>query len=155
MNPRILLVDDHEVVREGVRSMILRARPDWEVCGQAADGQAAIAAALRLKPDLIILDITMPRLNGLEACAELRKQGCKTPVLIFSMHESARMVSEAAEAGAQGFVAKAQAARDLITAIETLLGGGAFFGGSRKPRPDAGPSLGILVFFFGLLPARA
>jgi CheY-like chemotaxis protein len=130
MSPRILIVDDHEVVRHGVRSILARARPQWEICGEASDGKRAIESALLADPDVIVLDITMPVMSGLEAAAEIIKRGLRCRVLIFTMHESERLGS------------------DLVVAIETLLGGGTFFGPtlpsepSRKTEPGSGTSLG-------------
>jgi DNA-binding NarL/FixJ family response regulator len=128
MNPRILIVDDHEVVREGIRTLISRARPDWQICGEAPNAKEAINQVTRLNPDLVILDITMPGMSGLEAAAQLTKLKVRSKILMFTMHESKRLAEEVRTAGAQGFVFKSQAARDLIRAIETILGGGSFFG---------------------------
>ena len=127
MNPRILIVDDHEIVREGIRTLINRARPKWEICGEAANGDEAISAVQSLHPDLIVLDITMPGLSGLEATKKLVKLGVNTRILMFTMHESARLANDVREVGAHGLVLKSQASRDLIGAIEKLLSGGTFF----------------------------
>ena len=127
MPPRILIVDDHEIVREGIRTLINRSRPSWEICGEAANGNQAIDAVQALKPDVVILDITMPGLSGLEAAQRLIKPELKTRILMFTMHESARLANDARESGAHGLVLKSQASRDLIVAIETLLAGGTFF----------------------------
>ena len=134
MPSRILIVDDHDVVRQGVRSF-LASRPDWEVCGEAADGQPAIDAVAALKPDLVILDITMPHMSGLEAAPQIARMAPATRILIFTMHESQRMEFDVREAGAHGFVQKSQAARDLITAVESLLSGGTFFGRQISAEP--------------------
>ena len=75
LSVRIEIVDDHEVLREGVKSLLAKFRPDWQVCGEATNGQEAIQIAQDLKPDLIVLDISMPRMSGLEACSEMRKEG--------------------------------------------------------------------------------
>lgn len=128
MNARILIVDDHEVVREGIRTLISRARPDWQICGEASDAKEAINQVTRLDPDLVILDITMPGMSGLEAAAELTKLQVRSKILMFTMHESERLAKDVRSVGAQGFALKSQAARDLIQAIETILGGGSFFG---------------------------
>ena len=128
MTPRILIVDDHEVVREGIRTLLSRARPAWEICGEAADGHEAIQQVTRLDPHVVILDVTMPGMSGLEAAARLRNLQVQSKILIFTMHESERLAGDVRSAGAQGFVLKSQAARDLIQAIETILGGGSFFG---------------------------
>lgn len=137
MAPRILIVDDHEIVREGIRTLITRSRPNWEICGEAANGSQAIAAVESLKPDVIILDITMPGLSGIEATQKLVKSEAKTRILMFTMHESTRLENDVREAGAHGLVLKSQASRDLIVAIETLLAGGTFF--PNPPETDTPP----------------
>lgn len=127
MPARILIVDDHEIVRQGIRN-ILNRRPEWEVCGEAVNGKEGVEAVKRIEPDLVILDITMPVMNGLEATGHISKLGVNSRVLIFTMHDSERLISDVREAGAQGYVLKSHAARDLIVAIERILGGGTFFG---------------------------
>ncbi len=87
MPARILIADDHEVVRQGIRA-ILQARPDWEICGEAVDGHEAVRLAQELHPDVIVMDITMPRMSGLEASQEIARLKLPAPVLIFTMHES-------------------------------------------------------------------
>jgi DNA-binding NarL/FixJ family response regulator len=86
MSVRILIVDDHEVLREGVRSLLAKLRPHWTICGEATDGDEAIQLAQELRPDLVILDITMPRLSGLEAAAHMRQLRFTFPILIFTTH---------------------------------------------------------------------
>jgi len=140
MPARILIVDDHEIVREGIRTLIVRSRPDWEICGEASDGEQAVKAIVALKPDVVVLDITMPKLSGLEAAAQIGKIGLRSRVLMFTMHESERLSIEVRQAKAQGFVLKSQAARDLIRAIVCLLSGGTFFGSeceAQAPEPAA------------------
>jgi DNA-binding NarL/FixJ family response regulator len=134
MSARILVVDDHEVVRQGLRSL-LTARPDWEICGEAAAGEEAVQAVANLKPDVVILDVTMPGMSGLEAASRIIALGAGTRILIFTMHESQRMAVDVREAGAHGFVQKSQAARDLILAVERLLAGGTFFGDEPGDQP--------------------
>jgi DNA-binding NarL/FixJ family response regulator len=126
MSAKILLADDHEVVRQGIRA-ILQARPDWEICGEAVDGREAIRLANQLQPDVIIMDITMPHLSGLEASQEIAKLQLPSRVLIFTMHESKSLASSVRRAGAHGYVVKSRAARDLIDALDRLLAGGTFF----------------------------
>jgi DNA-binding NarL/FixJ family response regulator len=128
MGSKILIVDDHEVVRQGIRT-ILRARPQWEVCGEAVNGKDAIEKAKTLDPDVIIMDITMPEMSGIEATREITKLKLRGAVLVFTMHESKNLAVTVQEAGARGFVLKSHAARDLLDALEALLGGGTFFGG--------------------------
>src|SRR5258708_3002525 len=120
MTYRILLVDDHEVVRKGVRS-IFEMRPDWDICGEAADGREAVEEAKRLKPDLVVMDIGMPGLNGLVATPHILRDLPGTQVLILTMHESEQIVWEVLDAGARGFVLKSDAGRELIGAVEALL----------------------------------
>lgn len=128
MAPRILIADDHEVVREGIRTLIDRSRPEWKICGEVTNGEEAIEAAKTLKPDVIVLDITMPRMSGLEAAPRIAKLGLGCRILMFTMHDSDRLAIEARRAQAQGLVLKSQAARDLIRAIDRLLAGSTFFG---------------------------
>jgi DNA-binding NarL/FixJ family response regulator len=136
MSARILLVDDHEIVREGIRTLIARSRPQWEICGEARDGEEALEAVRALKPDVVILDITMPKMSGLEAAPRIANLGLGCRVLIFTMHDSERLSSEVRQAKAQGLVLKSQAARDLIRAVDRLLNGGTFF----VSQPDIAPS---------------
>jgi DNA-binding NarL/FixJ family response regulator len=141
----ILVVDDHEVVREGVRIIINRARPQWEICGEAANGQEAIDAVTRLRPDIVLLDITMPGLSGLEAASRISRLGLSSRILIFTMHESGELAHDARRVGARGYVTKSDAARHLVRAIETLLSGGTFFGGPEKHESgEQEPPPGIL-----------
>jgi DNA-binding NarL/FixJ family response regulator len=115
----ILVADDHEVVRKGIRTL-LESRPEWEICGEACTGRDAIAKTVRLKPDVVLLDITMPGLSGLEAIPEILRACPHTKVLVLTMHDSGRMASRVLAAGASGLVLKSDAARDLILALEAL-----------------------------------
>jgi DNA-binding NarL/FixJ family response regulator len=116
---RILLADDHEVVRRGLCAL-LRARPEWEVCGEAADGREAVEKTLALNPDAVILDVGMPNLNGLEATRQILKAKPQIRILILTLHDSDQLVQEVLNAGARGFLLKSDAARDLVTAVEAL-----------------------------------
>ncbi|HXZ79871.1 MAG TPA: response regulator transcription factor [Terriglobales bacterium] len=116
---RILIADDHEVVRRGLASL-LQGQPDWEVCGEASDGLEAVEKTASLKPDVVILDIGMPNLNGLEATRQVLKNDPKTKVLILTLHDSDQVVREVLDAGARGFLLKSDAARDLVVAVEAL-----------------------------------
>jgi DNA-binding NarL/FixJ family response regulator len=116
---RILIADDHEVVRRGVRS-ILESRADWEICGEAANGQEAIDKTRQLNPDLIVLDITMPVLNGLDAARSIRKSSPNTVILILSMHVSKELIQEAQRIGAKGFVVKGEAGDNLVKAVDAV-----------------------------------
>lgn len=148
MTTRILIVDDHEIVREGLRSHLAKSRRDWDICGEATNGEQAVQLTRELKPDIVILDITMPRVSGLEASSRMRKLGLNIPVLIFTTHDSERLATEVRQAGAQGYVLKSQAVRHLVQAIDTILAGGTFFGAPPKPEPTRGdkPNLGIVFF---------
>ena len=123
---KILVADDHEIVRRGVRH-ILSSRPEWEVCAEAADGLEAVALVKRLKPDVTILDISMPTMNGLDAAREIARLNLPTRVLIFTMHYSQDLQRTFRDNGARGYVLKAHAAKELIQAVETLLRGNTFF----------------------------
>jgi len=129
MAVRILVADDHEIVRQGIRT-ILRDHPEWEVCDEAVNGVDAVKKARELKPDLVIMDMTMPGMSGMEATREITKVDPAQKVLMFTMHESKSLSDAVLRAGASGYVFKSRAARDLILAIEIVLGGGIFF------RPD-------------------
>src|SRR6266850_3284336 len=116
---RILVADDHEVVRRGLCAL-LRNQPDWEVCGEAKDGRDAVEKVLMLKPEVVILDIGMPNLNGLEATRQILKANPQVKVLILTLHDSDSVVQEVLDAGARGFLLKTDAARDLVAAVEAL-----------------------------------
>lgn len=116
---RILVADDHEVVRKGLIAM-LQAQPEWQVCGEAEEGRDAVDKAQTLKPDVIILDIGMPNLNGLEATRQILKVNPQARVLILTLHDSDQVVREVLNAGARGFLLKSDAARDLVAAVEAL-----------------------------------
>jgi PAS domain S-box-containing protein len=116
---RILIVDDHEVVRRGVRSLLER-RADIEVCGEAVDGRDGVEQAKKLKPDVIVMDVSMPNLNGLEATQEIRRLLPEIQVLILSQHESEEMVRQAFKAGARGYVVKSSVSQNLLGAIDKM-----------------------------------
>jgi DNA-binding NarL/FixJ family response regulator len=120
MAVRILIVDDHEIFRRGLRSL-LESRADWEVCGEAIDGQDAVEKAKQLQPEVIVLDITMPRLNGLDATALLRKEVPTAKIVILSQHQPALMKQVALTAGAGAYVTKSEVSRELMAAIDGLL----------------------------------
>lgn len=123
---RILVADDHEVVRRGVCSLLC-AQPGWEVCGEASDGREAVEKALNLKPEVVVLDVGMPNLNGLEAARQILKADFQTKVLILTLHDSDQLVRDVLYAGARGFLLKTDAACDLVSAIEALQRGKTYF----------------------------
>lgn len=127
MKPKILIADDHEIVRDGIRKLLSSTRPEWEICGEATNGKQAIDAVQRLHPEVVILDITMPGMSGLEAASHIVKSKADCRILIFTMHDSDRLGAEIRNTGAHGYVQKSQASRDLVEAIECLLQGGVFF----------------------------
>jgi len=116
---RILMADDHEVIRRGLRAL-LEAHDGWEVSAEAAHGREAVEKALKTKPHVVILDLSMPELNGLEAARQILKALPETEVLILTLHESEQWVRDVLEAGAHGYLLKSDAARDLVTAVESL-----------------------------------
>jgi len=146
MIARILIVDDHAIVREGIRTLLARLRPEWEIVGEAASGLEALAAIPTMSPDIVIMDITMPGMSGLEASSRAMKAGSQARILMFTMHDSPSLKDEIRGAGAHGFVLKSQGTRDLVMAIEKLLGGGTFYGSPSKDGHDADNSKsGILL----------
>ena len=116
---RILIADDHEVARRGIRSL-LESHAGWEVCAEAKDGRDAVELATRTKPDLILLDIGMPNLNGLEAARQILATNPNIAILILTMHDSDQVIREVLRAGARGFLLKSDAGRDLVAAVEAL-----------------------------------
>jgi DNA-binding NarL/FixJ family response regulator len=125
---RILIADDHEVVRSGIRAVI-EARSDWIVSGEATDGEQAVAFALKTSPDIVIVDYSMPLMNGLEVCRRIKSLGLPSKVLLLTMHEDEEILTEALLTGARGFLLKSDASKHLISAIEALLEGRPYFTG--------------------------
>jgi len=116
---RILIADDHELARRGIRA-VLDGHADWEVCAEAKDGREAVELAAREKPDVVLLDIGMPNLNGLEAARQILAANPNVAILILTMHDSDNTVREVLRAGARGFLLKSDAGKDLIAAVEAL-----------------------------------
>ena len=123
---RILIADDHEVARRGIRSL-LESHPGWEVCAEAKDGRDAVELATSTKPDLVLLDIGMPNLNGLEAARQILATSPNAAILILTMHDSDNVIREVLRAGARGFLLKSDAGRDLVAAVEALESQKTFF----------------------------
>jgi DNA-binding NarL/FixJ family response regulator len=123
---RLLLADDHEFVRKGLRSLI-EEQPGWEVAAEAVDGREAIEKTREVRPDVAVMDISMPSLNGLEATRQIMKDGSHTKVLILTMHDSDPLVREVLNAGARGYVLKSDASRDLVAAVDALRRNKTFF----------------------------
>jgi DNA-binding NarL/FixJ family response regulator len=126
MSPRIFLADDHDIVREGIK-FLLKARPNWIVCGEASNGKDAVLGVYASRPDVAVLDISMPELSGLEAAKQIYQATPDVKILFFTMHDSKSLMRAARDAGAHGLVLKSFAARDLVRAIEMILAGESFF----------------------------
>lgn len=134
----MLIADDHSAVRRGVRSILL-TRDDVEICGEAYDGRDAVNRALKLRPDLIILDLTMPVMGGFEAARVLRKILPETPILFYSMHHGDQLIQDVKQLGVQGFVCKDEDSGTLLNAVDVLVvRKGTFF-------PDSNHSVSTVV----------
>ena len=116
---RILIADDHEVMRDGTRALIER-QPGWEVCGIAGTGREAVAQAIRLQPNIVIMDMSMPDLNGLDAAVQIKRRLPRTEVIMFTAHESDELIREVFEAGVKSFIFKSEAYHFLVDAIQSL-----------------------------------
>jgi DNA-binding NarL/FixJ family response regulator len=137
---RILIADDHDVVRSGIRS-ILEARPGWEIVAEAANGREAIKKTLETKPDVAVIDYSLPLLNGIEATRQIRKREPLTEVLIFTMHDEDVVIRGVLEAGARGYLLKTDAKQYLVAAVESLA--------AHKPFFTARVSQTLLASFLG------
>jgi len=116
---RILIADDHDLMRRGVKTL-LQSHTGWEICGEAKTGREAVDLAEKMRPDIVILDIGMPDLNGMEAARRIRKASPATEILILSVHYSDQLVREIVDAGVRGYIVKSDSDRDLVIAVETL-----------------------------------
>ena len=123
MSTRILIVDDHEIVRSGLRRLVER-QSGWEVCGEAVNGKEAIDKALALNPDLVLMDISMPVMNGIEATRQIRRLSPVTKIVIVSLRDDKSITAEAKNAGADAYVVKACASEILLQTIAAVLGEG-------------------------------
>jgi DNA-binding NarL/FixJ family response regulator len=115
----IIIVDDHAIVRRGVR-VLLESQPGWEVTGEAATGREAVDLAKRLQPDVVVMDVSLPELNGLDATRQILKETPRTEVLVLTMHHSEELARNVLQAGARGYVLKSDADQNLIAAVESL-----------------------------------
>src|SRR5947209_802242 len=118
--PRVVIADDHRILAEGLRGLL---EPEFEVVGVVADGRELVAAAKKHQPDVIVADVTMPSLNGIEAAVQVRDLGVKAKVVFLTMHHDVAYARRAMEAGAAGFVLKHSAAAELVTAVRDALHG--------------------------------
>lgn len=123
---RVLIADDHEVVRQGVKAL-LSSQSHIEICGEAVSGREAVDSVIARRPDVIILDITMPGLNGLQAARLILRAAPRTHILVLSMHDSEQVIREAIEIGVRGYLLKSDAGRDLVTALNAICQGSTFF----------------------------
>jgi DNA-binding NarL/FixJ family response regulator len=146
---RILIADDHDIVRRGIRSLV-EARPEWKVCDEARSGHEAVAKSEEQKPDIVILDVSMPELDGLEAARRIKKVSPNSEILILSVHYSDQLIKEILDAGVRGFVVKSDPGRDVIAAVASLASHKPFFTSmatevmlTNFQRPSAAPSAGM------------
>jgi DNA-binding NarL/FixJ family response regulator len=130
--PRVLIVDDHAFIRRGVQT-ILHPFPEWELCGEADNGNDAIRMAEELKPEVIIMDLSMPGLNGIEATRAIRKTQPAVKIVLLTLHESAELVRSAFRAGARGYLLKTDAEQELVKALTVVTGQGTYI----SPRIDS------------------
>jgi len=127
INPvRILVVDDHELIRRGIRALI-ETHEGWQVVAEADNGRDAVQLAERIRPEVVVMDISMPGLNGLDATRQIVRSHPETQVLVLSMHDSERLIRDVLSSGARGYILKSDAGRDLLVATESLLAGKPFF----------------------------
>jgi DNA-binding NarL/FixJ family response regulator len=145
----IVVADDHKIVREGL-VRLLESRDDFNVIGEAANGEEAIDLVLRKRPDIVLMDINMPKLSGIDATRQLGKAGCASKILVLSMHESRAYVEEVLRAGASGYVVKNSASKDVHDAIDAVQSGASYLSPAitkqvvnALARPDPEPSSGV------------
>jgi DNA-binding NarL/FixJ family response regulator len=125
-NLRILIADDHDLMRRGLKAL-LQSKPGWTICAEAHTGREAVTKAEELKPDIVILDITMPELNGVEAARRILKASPNTEILVLSVHYSDQLIRDILDAGVRGYIVKSDSDRDLIVAVEALANHKPFF----------------------------
>lgn len=131
--PRVLIVDDHAFIRRGVQS-ILQAFPEWELCGEASNGADAIRLVEALNPDIVLMDVTMPGINGIDATRIIRQAYPSVRVVLLTLHESSEILRSGFRAGANGYLLKADAEDELTKAMRVVIGGGSYI----SPKIDSG-----------------
>jgi DNA-binding NarL/FixJ family response regulator len=131
--PRVLIVDDHAFVRRGVQS-ILESFPDWELCGQASDGKEAISMVEHLKPDVVLMDVSMPGMDGIEATRIVRAANSRTKIVLLTLHESVEVLRSGFRAGANGYLLKADAEEELMKALRVVIGDGSYISPKIDPQ---------------------
>jgi DNA-binding NarL/FixJ family response regulator len=137
--PRVLIVDDHAFIRRGVQT-ILHPFPEWEFCGEAENGKEAIRMADELKPEVIIMDISMPGLNGIEATRAIRKTQPSVKIVLLTLHDSSELLRIAFRAGARGYLLKTDAEQELVKALTVVVGEGAYI----SPKIDSEVVNGVI-----------
>jgi len=141
--PRVLIVDDHTFIRRGIQS-ILKSSPGWECCGEAENGIAAIRMASELKPDVIVMDVSMPGLNGLEATRVIHEAQPEIKIVLLTLHDSVEILRSGFDAGAQGFLLKSEAEYELLRALASVVKANNIY---ISPKVDAADARGVLREF--------
>lgn len=123
--PRVLIVDDHAFIRRGVQS-ILQSFPEWDLCGEAGSGTEAISLVDQLHPDIVLMDVTMPGMNGIDATRVIRKSHPQVKIVLLTLHDSSEILRSGFRAGANGYLLKADAEDELMKAMRVVVGGGSY-----------------------------
>ncbi len=123
--PKVLIVDDHAFVRRGVQS-ILESLPEWELCGQASDGLEAVHLVEELNPDVVLMDVSMPVMDGIQATRAVRATNSRTKIVLLTLHESVEVLRSGFRAGANGYLLKADAEEELLKALRVVIGNGSY-----------------------------
>jgi DNA-binding NarL/FixJ family response regulator len=142
--PRVLIVDDHAFIRRGVQS-ILQAFPEWELCGEADNGRDAVRLVDELNPDVIVMDVTMPGMNGIEATRVIRRAHPDVKIVLLTLHESAEILRNGFRAGARGYLLKADAEQELVKALRVVTGKGSYI----SPRIENDVVTGVIAEISG------
>lgn len=146
---RVLLADDHELVRDGIRARLIKV-PEIEIVGEATNGKEALDLALELRPDVLLMDVSMPIMNGLEAASEIRRSCPQIAVLILSVYDNSEYVRGVVQAGARGYILKDISATEMITAISSVASGGYYFSSAVGPTLVGTPSSAPIEDPYGL-----